>query len=226
MVLSQSINASHRICIHVGSIILHVETYVDVDSDRRLTCSAIEISDQWHCVKELTLVLGGGGGGVLGGVFSQCTRTSAKRKSNPEAARPWDLTYCSHKPEVGLNHDYNMAFSISLRRCKYSPFRVLLPLLDQVVPLNTRNCRLTMPVVKRRCARDALPHTSNTNGFKSFKKIYHKITHLQWNFKNDWRLLFCFSWQWLLEFLINSNRDWHWDTHSPSLHIWHWAYVA
>ena len=38
------------------------------------------------------------------------------------------------------------------------PFHALLPLLCHVVPLNDGNCRLTMPVGKGRCARDALPH--------------------------------------------------------------------
>ena len=72
--------------------------------------------------------------------------------------------------QIGLNHDYNMTFSILPLECKFSsikiriscskrePFRVLLPLLRHVVPLNDRNCRLTIPVVRGRCARDALPH--------------------------------------------------------------------
>ena len=57
--------------------------------------------------------------------------------------------HCDNKPrQIGLNHDYNMTFSISPRECQYSPlkrrlscskwepFRVLLPLLRHVVPLN------------------------------------------------------------------------------------------
>ena len=41
---------------------------------------------------------------------------------------------------------------------KGEPFRVQLPLLRHVVPLNDGNCRLTIPVVKGRCTRDTLPH--------------------------------------------------------------------
>ena len=43
------------------------------------------------------------------------------RKSNPKDVSPRDLTYCSHwgnKPrQIGLNHDYNMPFSISPCEC-------------------------------------------------------------------------------------------------------------
>ena len=52
---------------------------------------------------------------------------------------------------------------------KREPFHVLLPLLRHMVPLNNRNCRLTIPVVKGRCAREALPHALNIGVFK-----YHK----------------------------------------------------
>ena len=40
---------------------------------------------------------------------------------------------------------------------KREPFYVLLPSLRHIVPLNDGNCRLTIPVVKGRCAREALP---------------------------------------------------------------------
>ena len=98
-------------------------------------------------------------------------------KSNPEAVKP-------------TNHDFNMIFSISSRECYYSPlkiriwcstlepFRVLPPLLRHVVPLNDGNCCLRMPVVKRRCARDALPHTSNIDRFKSFKNNSTTFKHI------------------------------------------------
>ena len=43
-------------------------------------------------------------------------------------------------------------------RSKREPFHALLQLLRHVVPLNDGNCRLTIPVVKRRCAREALPY--------------------------------------------------------------------
>ena len=49
---------------------------------------------------------------------------------------------------------------------KREPFRALLPLLRYVVPLNDGNCRLTIPVAKERCAREALPHTFNIGVFK------------------------------------------------------------
>ena len=42
----------------------------------------------------------------------------------------------------------------------------LLPLLRHVVPLNDGNCRLTIPVVKGRCAREALSHAFNIGVFK------------------------------------------------------------
>ena len=51
------------------------------------------------------------------------------------------------------------------------PFRVLLPLLRHVVLLNDGNCRLTIPVVKGRCARDALPHAFHIGVFELVKTI-------------------------------------------------------
>ena len=51
------------------------------------------------------------------------------------------------------------------------PFRVLPPLLRHVVPLNDGTCRLTIPVVKGRCARDALPHAFHIDVFKFVKTI-------------------------------------------------------
>ena len=52
-----------------------------------------------------------------------------------------------------------------------APFRELLPLLRNVVPLNVKTCRLTMPVVKGRCPRDALPHIFDIGVFKCGKAI-------------------------------------------------------
>ena len=43
----------------------------------------------------------GGGGG--GGLLSECTRARSNKKSYPEAVRPRDLTYYSHKPVMPLN---------------------------------------------------------------------------------------------------------------------------
>ena len=53
---------------------------------------------------------------------------------------------------------------------KREPFHALLPLLRHVVPLNDGNCRLTIPVVKERCAREALPHAFNIGVFKYGKR--------------------------------------------------------
>ena len=99
--------------------------------------------------------------------------------------------HCDNKPrQIGLNHDYNMTFSISPRECYYSPlkirlscskqepFRVLLPLLRHVVPLNDGNCRVTMPVGKGRCAGDALPHAFHIGVFKFIFTISTAIKHI------------------------------------------------
>ena len=61
---------------------------------------------------------------------------------------------------------------------KWEPFHAPLPLLRHVVPLNDRNCRLTIPVVKGRCARDALPHTFHFGVFKFVKTISTAIKHI------------------------------------------------
>ena len=54
---------------------------------------------------------------------------------------------------------------------KRESFRMLLPLLRHTVPLNDGNCRLTIPVVKGRCARDALPHAFHIGVSKFIKTI-------------------------------------------------------
>ena len=56
---------------------------------------------------------------------------------------------------------------------------MLLPLLRHMVPLNDRNCHLTMPVGKGRCTRDALPHSFSMGVFKSFenKSTTTKLTY-------------------------------------------------
>ena len=43
--------------------------------------------------------------------------------------------------------------------------------IHHVMPLKDRNCRLTLPVAKGRCARGVLPHTFNIDVFKSSKPI-------------------------------------------------------
>ena len=61
---------------------------------------------------------------------------------------------------------------------KREPFHVLLPLLRHVAPLNDGNCRLTMPVGKGRCARDALPHAFHIGVFKFvFIRPFEKRTY-------------------------------------------------
>ena len=68
---------------------------------------------------------------------------------------------------------------------KREPFHALLPLLRHVVPLNDGNCRLTMPVGKGRCARDALPQAFHIGVFKfvltistAIKHIYNESAHI------------------------------------------------
>ena len=61
---------------------------------------------------------------------------------------------------------------------KREPFHALLPLLRHVVPLNDGNCRLTIPVVKGRCAREALPHAFNIGVFKYGKRNLTTIKYI------------------------------------------------
>ena len=61
---------------------------------------------------------------------------------------------------------------------KREPFHALLPLLLHVVPFNDGNCRLTIPVVKGRCARDALPHALHIGVFKFVKTISTAMKHI------------------------------------------------
>ena len=61
---------------------------------------------------------------------------------------------------------------------KREPFHALLPLLRHVAPLNDGNCRLTMPVGKGRCARDALPHAFHIGVFKFVFTISTAIKHI------------------------------------------------
>ena len=61
---------------------------------------------------------------------------------------------------------------------KRVPLHSFLPLLRQVVPLNDGYCRLTIPVVKGRCAREALPHVFNIGLFKYGKSNSTTIKHI------------------------------------------------
>ena len=51
-------------------------------------------------------------------------------------------------------------------------------ILGHVVPLTDGNCRLTMPLVKVRYARAALPHTFTIGLFKSDYKHSTSKTHI------------------------------------------------
>ena len=104
------------------------------------------------------------------------------RKSNPDglAGGIWRTVRTSPSAlwqqtrQIGLNHNYNMAFLISPHGCPYSPckwrssrskrepFRMLLPLLGHVAPLATGNCCLTMP-----SSRDAVLVTRYLEPFTS-----------------------------------------------------------
>ena len=58
------------------------------------------------------------------------------------------------------------------------PFYGLLPLLRHVVPLNDGNCPLTIPVVKGRCPRGALPHAFHIGLLEVVKTISTTIHHI------------------------------------------------
>ena len=71
------------------------------------------------------------------------------------------------------------------RMCsKREPFPELLPLLRHVVPLNDGNCRLIIPVVKGRCARDALPHVFHIGVLIFVKTIYTTTKHIYKEYTN------------------------------------------
>ena len=106
-------------------------------------------------------------------------------------------TYCSHKPEcIGTtNPDRSVLITIITWHFQFHPVNVSnlrvkgayvlearavsrAPLLRHVVPLNDGNCRLTIPVVKGRCAREALPHAFNIGVFKYDKRNPTTIKHI------------------------------------------------
>ena len=108
-------------------------------------------------------------------------------KSNPEAYWLRDLPYCSHKPVcIGTTnpdrlvlitiitwhfqfHPMNVS-NLHLKGAnmcsKREPFHALVPLLRHMAPLNDGNFRLTIPVVKEHCAREALARAFNFGVFK------------------------------------------------------------
>ena len=118
--------------------------------------------------------------------------------SQSRGRSPRDLTYCSHKPEcIGTtNPDRSVLITIITWHFQFHPGNVsnlhvkgayvlearavyaLPPLLRHVVPLNDGNCRLTIPVVKGRCARDALPHAFDIGVFKYSKSNPSTIKHI------------------------------------------------
>ena len=126
------------------------------------------------------------------------------RKSNPKGVSPRDLTYCSHKPDcIGkTNPDRSVLITIitwnfqfhpmnvsNLHICalcsKREPFHTLLPLLRHLVPLNDGNCCLTIPVVKGRCAGEALLHAFDIDVSKYGKSNPTTIKHI-YNESENW----------------------------------------
>ena len=93
--------------------------------------------------------------------------------------------HCNHNPRhICLNHSYKKTFSpfrIRILCSKRESIRVLLPFSRHVVPFRDEHCRRTMPVGKRRWARDALSHTFNIGVFLiRWHYIYCNKTYLQW----------------------------------------------
>ena len=132
------------------------------------------------------------------GLLSQCKSARAKQKFKQ------DLTYRSHKSEcIGTtNSDRSVLITIITWHFQFHPAKVsnlheegayvlearavsrALPLLRHVVPLNDGNCRLTIPVVKGRRARDALPHVFHIGVFKFVKAIFTAIKHIYKEYAN------------------------------------------
>ena len=107
-----------------------------------------------------------------------------------------------------------------------------LPLLRHVVPLNDGNCRLTIPVVKGRCARDALLHAFHIGLFKFVKMISTIVKILTKNLPTYLKVVML-----LLTAMIAgiSNKRCQWLPlrvwwHAPTLVTheisWHRAYVS
>ena len=124
------------------------------------------------------------------GLLSQCTRAHANRKSNPEAVRleyivttdpdrlalitiiTWHFKF--HLLNISILHlKYEYGAQSESRFACYSHCYV------------TWNCRLTTPVIKGCCIRDALPHTSSFGVFKSVKKKSSPTKHIH-NKSSNW----------------------------------------
>ena len=109
--------------------------------------------------------------------MSQCTRARAKQGVKSRAVgEGFDVLFararvhCDNKPrQIGLNHDYNMTFSISTHECQYSPRKDEYRARSESRSACYCHCYVTwrhlttvllshnVPVVKGCCARDALP---------------------------------------------------------------------
>ena len=130
---------------------------------------------------------------------------------------PRDLTY-SYKPEcIGTtNPDRSVLITIISWHFQFHPVSIsnlhvkktyvlearavsrAPPIVTSRGPLNDGNCRLTTPVVKGRCAREALPHACNIGVFKygksnptTMKHIYNESENLNESYdiafdSNNW----------------------------------------
>ena len=118
-------------------------------------------------------------------------RRMRNRKSNPEGVSPRDLTYCSHKPECieTTNPERSVLITIIIWMLVFSTQNTNIvlearavsratPIITSLVPLHDGNCRLKIPVVKGRCACDALPHAVHIGVFKFVKTISTAIKHI------------------------------------------------
>ena len=95
-------------------------------------------------------------------------------------AQAW--VHCDNKArQIGLTHDYKVTFAISplvnviILQLKYqyrarSESHFACYSHCYVTGYPSTSCRLTIPVVKGGCARDALPHTYNIGQFRNLHK--------------------------------------------------------
>ena len=60
----------------------------------------------------------------------------------------------------------------------WEPFHALLPLFRHVMPVIDGNCRLTIPDVKGRCARERVPDAFDIGVFKYYKNNPTIIKHI------------------------------------------------
>ena len=163
------------------------------------------------------------------------------RKSNPEADRPRDLTYCYHKPECIVTNPDRLVL-ITIITWTFQFYIVNVSIFYSKYEYGARSesrfawyshcyvtwCTLATGIVVSRgpSAREAALVTRYLTPLisaclKSLKRILHNKTYLQLICKHNWRLQRCFWHKWLQEFPMNGVGDWHrehCDTRSPSLH--------